>query len=304
LHYNILYGIINTKKGVVEMSHFSVAVITRKRPSEEDIEKILAPYDENLKNVPPGVAETKQQYLKNKRIEYENYKNGRYATYLQDPKTYEEENCDNPGHLEYIRNFMSIYNMTDEQILAERDGDYKHWDDEDLEYGESFIDKDGNVIVFYNLQGFWEWYKVGGRWNGCLPIKSEDENLKAGGDKNCAKIKYVDFGTGINLEALSGDPEIIKTYNKLITKGDDFYNPKYLASIYPTIEDYIRGIKYFTTFAVIDQNGMWHGKGRMGFFGCSDETPEEAVIWQKDYYKNFFACVNPEWWITIIDCHS
>ena len=38
------------------------------------------------------------------------------------------------------------------------------------------IDKDENLLSSYNPDSKWDWYSIGGRWSGFLPLKELDEN--------------------------------------------------------------------------------------------------------------------------------
>lgn len=37
------------------------------------------------------------------------------------------------------------------------------------------IDEDGNLLSSYNPDSKWDWYSIGGRWDGFLPLKEKDE---------------------------------------------------------------------------------------------------------------------------------
>lgn len=56
------------------------------------------------------------------------------------------------------------------------------------------------------------------------------------------------------------------------------------------------------TYAVVTPNGEWHAPGEMGWFAMSSETPEEYARW-KARYKNEMLKADPDWYITIVDCH-
>lgn len=38
------------------------------------------------------------------------------------------------------------------------------------------IDEDENLLTSYNPDSKWDWYSIGGRWNGFLPLKELDED--------------------------------------------------------------------------------------------------------------------------------
>lgn len=274
------------------MSHYCVAIITKEYPKANLIEDILAPYDENL-SVPYYIEQTKEQFLEKKRRELEEYRTqGPYAKYIQNPEEY-AKNVSNPGHLEYVKNFMSEYNKTDEELLDERRQDIPTCKSDD---GCSYIDEADNIWSTYNPKSKWDWWVIGGRWDGSLPLKD-------GTYENIAKVGDVDFGIDFDIEAAMKDEAIVKTYNKLITDGDYLYKAEYFKAIYPTLEQYVRTQKRFSTFAIIDSEGNWHEKGRMGWFGMSSETPEEAISWENGYYDNYIKDIPEDYYIVIVDCH-
>lgn len=275
------------------MSHFTVAVITRKNPYESNaVEDMLERFDENI-SVPYYAYETKEDFLKKEREQLESFKNTTYAEYLSDTKKYLDE-CRNESHKEYVENFMHYYNVSDEELLQKRKVQYKSKDDCDLD-GCDYIDEEETVYTTYNPESKWDWYSIGGRWD-CL-LKLKDGNVA-----NCAKIKDVDFGFDIDYDKESHDEDIIKQYNELMTNGDGWYRKEYLKEIYPTIIEYIRSIKQFITYAILDPDGNWLEKGEMGWFAVSSATPEDEIDWAKEY-PNVINSFNPEYYITIVDCH-
>ena len=274
------------------MSHYSVLVVTKGKPEYGDIERILAPYDENL-SVAPYIGETAEQYLKNKRKNLEEYKNkGPYAEYLKDPVAYESKYGHNPHHLEYVKNFMTTYNMSDEELLRVRYEEYAHEPNEDE---EPYIDKDGNYITTYNPKSKWDWWVIGGRFSGSLVTKTGDE-------VNCGQVKDIDFGQDIDYEHYKQDKELVREYNHLITEGD-FYKPEYYKETYPSIEHYIKAIKQYSSFAFVNEEGEWFEKGEMGWFGMSSDTAEDRINWVDNYYENLIKKLDENWYVTVVDCH-
>lgn len=56
----------------------------------------------------------------------------------------------------------------------------------------------------------------------------------------------------------------------------------------------------FETFAVLTPDGEWHEKGSMGWWGI---VTNEKDGWKDSYKKAFLDNANPEWTLTIVDCH-
>lgn len=59
----------------------------------------------------------------------------------------------------------------------------------------------------------------------------------------------------------------------------------------------------FYTYAVLTPDGEWNEPGLMGWWGISSATPEEENEFNKNYENNFIKTANPEWRLTIVDCH-
>ena len=141
------------------MSHFCVYVFHDKDTS---IDTLLAPYGENLV-LEPYLEYTKEEAIAHVRKEIEDYKNGTYAEYLKNPEEYEKKYGRNNGHIEYLKvEFPKKLNWTDEQCYEYMKSLY----DPDM------IDKDGNILSRYNPKTKWDWYVVGGRWSGGIPMKT------------------------------------------------------------------------------------------------------------------------------------
>lgn len=41
----------------------------------------------------------------------------------------------------------------------------------------------------------------------------------------------------------------------------------------------------------------------MGWWGISNATPEQETEFEKNYEEKFIKTSNPEWKLTIVDCH-
>lgn len=133
------------------MSHFTVAVIT-KGGTEREVDALLAPFDENLT---VGSYVSKQQIINKQKNEVEDYKNGLYQEYLNDPKKME---------------------WTDEQLYQ----DGISWEEDDD------IMSDGSVFSEYNPKSKWDWFVIGGRWKNSL-------ELNDGSFVDTSKIKDVNY---------------------------------------------------------------------------------------------------------------
>lgn len=154
------------------MSHYTVLVIG------EDVEKALAPFDENIE---VHYIRTKEEHIEKEKENIERYKNGIYAEYLSDPKKYEEECGSHQGHFNYIsKEFPKKLEWNDEEVYKEA---VKY-------YEKDQINEDGSTNETYNPQSKWDWYQIGGRWSGMIKLK---ENAISGvsGEKSWANENEV-----------------------------------------------------------------------------------------------------------------
>ena len=82
-----------------------------------------------------------------------------------------------------------------------------------------------------------------------------------------------------------------------------FYNPQYYINKYQNKEQYAKLTCEFSTYAVITPDGVWHEKGKMGWFGMNSATPEQEREFELSYKEKFLDTANPEWTLAIVDCH-
>ena len=165
------------------MSHFVVYVFTKE--DGRGVDELLAPYNEGIEYA-PYIQYTREQAIAKVRKDIEDYKNGLYAKYLADPEKYKEE-CANKEHIDYLENeFPLKLNWTDDEC-------YK---DMTKYYDEDMIDENGNILSTYNPNAKWDWYSIGGRWDGNLITKSgENANTeyinKIDWDKSGTPFAYI-----------------------------------------------------------------------------------------------------------------
>ena len=270
------------------MSHFTVAVIHHKN---QDIEELLAPYNENLE-VERYIYKTKEQIIQEA---YDKADNIRYRV-----KHGDTDDMVFP----YDNNFLEAF--TDEEMYRVA----LAYEGIDADGDSDRLDADGNWTSTYNPKSKWDWYSIGGRWGGMLKMprdkvpaewleymKDNDEYWET----DSAPIGCIDF---------SPDKDVYDEHYKWWVENVDdpdaewneFYRKEYYASYYKNAEDYATRCAQFSTFAVVTPDGVWHERGRMGWFACVDDTPEDSADWDANYHK-FIEEAEPEDIMTIVDCH-
>lgn len=223
------------------MSHFTVGVIVpRKRVVSNGcvdsdkvravVEKLLAPYDEGT-NVAPYVSFTPES-VKAKNEE----KIAKYAAIV--------EAKDEKYNLAYVeRELLELRGQTPEQ-----------WYAEELKYHEDFNEK-GEPLSTYNPNSKWDWWVIGGRWNGWLhEVHEEQERLPK------------DDSVANNVAT----PALCLERNKI-------------------------------PYSLVTPDGVWHDKGRMGWWGISTDEDEKWPQKVKEIYEKYSG--KPEHLVVLVDCH-
>lgn len=270
------------------MSHFGVLVL---QDGTKSIDELLDPFDENIA-VEPYISKTKNEIVEEARDRLARFEKTYYADYLADPESY-EKSCGNQAHIDYVKNeFPKRLAMSDEELFKEETKYCNPFD------GESGIDEDGNRWSTYNPRSKWDWYVVGGRCSGCLKTKD-------GKSVNSAQVGELDFSPRDEDRAAAIDfwERVVEGKEDGGEKPLTLYSPEFYVERYGTKENYAACKSAFSTWAVVTPNGEWHEKGEIGWFALSNETHEEAVDWELHFRERFIDAADPDWRVTIVDCH-
>jgi|694.fasta_scaffold00015_55 hypothetical protein len=294
------------------MSHFAVLVIG------DNVEEQLAKYDESIE-MPRYVKHTKEELIVEEKQSIEEYKNGTYAQYLADPVKY-AENVNNENHLKYVsEEFPKKLEMNDEEIYQQA---IKY-------YEEEYLGPDGEVYSTYNPDSKWDWYEVGGRYAGRIAVKDgveidepnfswgwqeeDKEKVIAEGYKtDSAYVGDIDFS---KMHRTEEDYNEALRYWELIVEGAkpknedetnqvkwNWYKPEYYTERYKDKETYAKCNSSFSMWAVV-KDGVWYEKGQMGWWAMSNETHDEALDWEMNFYDRFIKDLPEDTLITVVDCH-
>lgn len=294
------------------MSHFAVLVIG------EDPEKQLEKFDENLE-LDRYVEYTKQELIDKEKQSIEDYRTTTYAQYLKDPIKYAED-CTNENHLNYLRNdFPKKLEMSDDDIYK----DSIKW------YEPGDIGPEGEVYSVRNNQAKWDWYQIGGRYAGQIMVKPgveiedpnfswgwEEEDRKEVMDKGSATdqayVKDIDFSKMHRTEESYN--EALRYWELIVEEKEpknakekeivrfSFYKPSYYVDRYKDKETFAKCRSSFSMWAVV-KDGVWYEKGEMGWFAMSNETHDEALDWELNFFDRFLKDLPGDTLITVVDCH-
>ena len=267
------------------MSHYAVLVIHKE---DQDIEKLLAPYNENLEVEP---------YLKYKHDDAIEMIKEEYASFNDFFKDYSEE--------ELLEWFTREYS--------------------------SYLLKNGDIYTTYNPNSKWDWYSIGGRFDGKLDLTDEgieaainyehnpqwfkdlprEEQIEEVKWTNAAPLKYIKWFTPLSDEAKASakrwwEINIDGVELKNSEEKDEyfFYKPEYYKRRYKDVDTYIKTKEMIAFFAVITPDGKWNAPSNMGWWACTDGEPEDELKWDLEFYDNFIKPnLNSDLICTVVDCH-
>lgn len=265
------------------MSHFTVAVITNKKPCEDDIYRILAPYREN------NMGTVEKQYL-----EFHPIDQDELSDFKQDFDECEEKTS--------FRDYM------------ENECGYSY-NEETKEYGT--YDNPNARFDWMQIGGRWTgllMVKKGADYGIGEPSWGADDSVYHSDIKDIikcdiARIKDLVF---LNKEKEKQDSqrfwELHVEKQPVEDKNDEkllsdvmLYKPEYYINTYHDKETFVRCCATFTTHAVITKDGQWLEEGAMGWFGCRDES--NIIDWTDNYHNLVFENASDDDYITIVDCH-
>ena len=277
------------------MSHFAVAVILE---DKNNLEKVLAPYDENLETE-LHIAETKEELIENaKRMK-------KYYLEIQEK-----------GEIlaEYQLKYVNA--TTDEEL-------YEAYKDEDAEY-----DEQGNRLTTYNQNSKWDWYAIGGRYNNLIVVDKDNDDV----------VDYYDLGLGMSLKSsVDGEPNLkkvngarikdihfdkmggdyekaIRFWELIVEKQEpkdeqekertkwNIYKPEYYIERYKTKEEYAKQESMFITWALVDEKG-WFEQGKMGWWCLNNATNESTKSFAEMFQEYINEPNNQDKYMVIVDCH-
>ena len=259
------------------MSHFIVGVIVKEL---EDLEKALAPYQEN------NMGDCPEEFLEF--FDREDDIGEEYAT---------SEEAKNYGSLEEFAEGFYGYGEVDEKT-----GRYGYWENPNAKWD------------WYMVGGRWHSQlivdsKVEDFITGSRSWASNDDAPSIVGFRHVdgARIKDIRFDE-MEKESKKMWEESWKKYKKGLKEGK---LPKesldFIHDVPPNIttkKDYLASKNFsFSIYAVITADGVWHGCGEMGWFAMSFESEDEKEIWEKTYMDRFIKSANPDHYLIIVDCH-
>ena len=317
------------------MSHFAVMVMIDPKevnwPPDDTIDsyldKVLAPFDESTENQEfmefvDTMEEGKEEYETGSTILVELPDGRRLSPWDEEFRV--------PGEIGYGSNtHRPPKNSTTVEVpFKERFSSF----DEYMTYyrGEEKDSETGKYGYWSNPNAKWDWYTVGGRFEGLPCSRGYRKNdCGTGGDAELARLEKMLF-SGDKRPYVPSDCDIAKLkdcnfgsdkakYDDAIAfwehhvegkpsdrkfdEWDTFFKPEWYVDRYGDKETYALAESMYTPMTVITPDGQWHEKGEMGWFGVSNETHEEALEWELGFYEDFLKDADPETVLVKVDCH-
>lgn len=275
------------------MSHFSVAVISK---TPEDIDKLLAPFDEQLE-VKPYLVKTKKDAIKEGRLKVKDNLKYNKEYFLSHPKDIA---------VKAIIGELSTYRTWSNEDFYNYFINSTFWDSKEELIEKELIKNNGDIYDTYNNNSKWDWYVIGGRYSGLLRLKKD---IGYGVDQ--ALVKDVNFNY-VDKDELADS----KRYWDIIVEGHTptkdekermeygiMPSKEYLIENYSNKFNYLKEVFDFKTYAILTPDEAWHKPGQVLYFGMSSASEED----HKDFSENYFNILDVEkykdHYITIVDCH-
>lgn len=273
------------------MTHFTLHIFTTTAPTEEDLETILHPFDEN---------EPVEPYIDT------------HYTQEEAEKIYNDLQKEKPNHPDITTIHDALNYWTGTTTEPTDDGGY-------------------NKYTTRNPNSKWDWWQIGGRWDNRLETHTGGTNHTTinnlaftniiATQKAKAEQEYNNFLTATH--GLRMPP----TMQDLLDQGVDHDKARYLINSSPWEQAAQRAVPNLFMFArhafhidrggkeayilehstpdvptaYIDLDGNWHERGEIGWLGyVNEEEPLENWVTQ---YRNYLQTLPPTTHITLIDCH-
>lgn len=222
------------------------------------------------------------------------------------PEGYEEVSVNAPEIMS-LREFIEYYYSRETLTEGETpDVHGKHM------WGWLRVNEAGEVIELINRtnpNAKWDWWVEGGRYGGFLLVKSEQagsypeawncsgrEAIEGHAWVNSAKLSYIQWEL---LEQVDREKRAVY-WEEAQEKSDVEKYFCYGIKKDMTKDEYINKGSEFGTFAVVWPDGHWYEKGQMGWWAA---VANEDEAWDENYKERFLDKADPEWRLTIVDCH-
>lgn len=308
------------------MSHYTVLVAAR---HPEDLERLLAPYDENTEVTP-----------------YREYEQGGPETFW----AYED----------LLSEGLIAVNqyVTWPEIVKAYNGKY-YPDAAETDKDRLYLDEDGRAYTLstYNPDSKWDWYSIGGRWTGYFRVVKEhaDKVLRGspglmtepsdydhadGGPKYALDLKRMRKEAGKDAreryarygKLVKGTPKAMpwRSFADNISEGngytadqarmeyaaqarvqrlresefDTLFGPDAIEEFSVSPYEYVTRAENAAVpgYALVTPDGEWVAPGKMGWFGMSSDEGEDRTRHQEKV-NAYIDSLPDDMYLIMVDCH-
>lgn len=202
------------------------------------------------------------------------------------PKKYMEfVDTEDEHRKEYETDFNKEYNTFEEYMR-----DYHGYDARDPEKGR--------YGYWENPNAKWDWWQTGGRFSGWFKDKK-------GQKVNECQVSDLDRTPDEAARARAARFWEIVVEGSPLRPGEEkpinLYKVSYYLEQYGTKENYAAELAGDAPWAFISPDGVWHEKGKMGWFTCSDANQDKRKTFIAEWEEALAAA--PDNWVVLVDCH-
>jgi len=188
-------------------------------------------------------------------------------------------------------------------------GERRDWWPEDAKEGDRYEDDDGCagtgiVESTSNPNGHWDWWVIGGRWNGWLAPEDQKPENNPDNYEKC----YICHGTGMRNDELgrkcrednpeytcngcSGEGRTLKWSSHQIESRYNIASPRYVESLE----------EFPVPYAYLSLYGEWNSRAKMGWFGIS-HGEVDMEQW-REQWKDVVSKMHDDDRIVVVDMHT
>lgn len=177
----------------------------------------------------------------------------------------------------------------------------------------------GRTTVTINPEGYWDWWVIGGRWEGMLD-PDYDPDLDPRNFKTCegcggAGVRSAKRQAKAQAGAANGSAEPDAQPGEegsaeadchrcrgtgMERRFDNAPHPEGNHAPAEKVADMIESEEIYTPYALVTRDGEWHTQGEMGWFGISNDKMTDDE-WKMCVLELLRA--DPEATVTVVDCH-
>jgi hypothetical protein len=206
----------------------------------------------------------------------------------------------------------------------------KKWPELVQDYYGCEVDAKGNVMTTSNQDSFWDWYRVGGRWDGVIVENEQRSENGFNFDDKHESVANNSIKVGVLLKKLEAEIELIKAKNVArdeihqnmvnewggefgfwdIVKQSKWWKTEekeiteFCTKLQDRTRQQMKDFQFYNKFLlgkILDKDGQVHEGVEYGWWGFSKPKDPEKD-WAKEFADILRACDKDDL-VVILDCH-